>query len=209
LQTIEQWGVLNTDQVQALLFKDMAYGQRKAQDRLLYLHRTGKLQRKMVAGSYCYYLDPKGLLKHRIGVNWIRLWTEQRLPDWEKIHSWSYEQDYKTLRCDGFAAVKNKLTGTFRFSFIEMDRGTNAFDKVMKYNKLYIEEKYTSWWWVKLATRFPPVEVVTVTPTRKQSIQSEIERANEHGIEFKVVLLDDIRKEVMNRCLVPTIKVQE
>jgi len=208
LQTIEKWGVLNTDQIQAMFFAGIAYGQRKAQDRLLYLHRCGKLQRKMVAGTYCYYLDTKGLLKHRIGVNWSRMWTEQNLPSWEKLHSWSYEQDYKILRCDGFVAVKNNMTGTFRFSFLEMDRGTNAFDKVQKYNKLYIEEKYLSWWWVKLTARFPPIQVVTLTPARKSVIQSEIERGNEHNLEFKIVLLDDIRGEVMKRCCSPT-KVQE
>ena len=208
LQTIEKWGALNTDQVQSLFFKEIAYGQRKSQDRLLYLHRSGKLQRKMVEGTYCYFLDKKGLLKHTIGVNWTRLWYEQKLANWEKLHSWNYEQDYKTLRCDGFAAVKNNMTGSFRFTFVEMDRGTNAFDKVLKYNKLFVEEKYLSWWWVKLTARFPPVQIVTLTQSRKNSVVSEIERANENGLEFKVVLLDDIRKEVMDRCCSP-IKVQE
>ena len=209
LQTIEKWGALNTDQVQAMFFavkennEPFIYGLRKAQDILLTLHRAGKLQRKMVEGTYCYFLDKKGLLKHTVGVNWSRLWYEQNLAGWEKLHSWSYEQDYKVLRCDGFVAVKNNMTGTFRFMFLEMDRGTNAFDKVQKYNKLYIEEKYESWWWAKLTARFPPVQVVTLTPGRKDLIQSEIERANENGLEFKIVLLDDIRKEVMDRCCSP------
>ena len=204
LQTIEKWGALNTDQTQLLFFSGIQYGQRKAQDRLLALYRSGKLNRKMVEGTYCYFLDNKGLLKHTVGVNWSRLWMEQNLPDWEKIHSWSYEQDYKILRCDSFVAIKNTITGKFRFMFVEMDRGTNAFDKVAKYNKLYKDEKYASWWWVKLTERFPAVQVVTIHPTRQKLIESEIERANECGLEFKIVMLDDIRGEVMSKCNSPT-----
>ena len=137
----------------------MAYGQRKAQERLLKLHRSGKL------------------------------------------HSWSYEQDYKILRTDGFIAIKNTMSGKFRFMFLEMDRGTNAFNKVDLYNKLYEKEKYAHWWWVPLSERFPVVQIVTVSDSRKRLIQSEIDAKNSAGLEFKVRLLDDVRKEVMNRCL--------
>lgn len=209
LRTIEAWGVMNTDQVEAMFFaekeekKPFLYGKRKTQEVLLRLYKTGKLQRKMVEGVYCYYLDPKGLLKHRIGVNWVRMWTPKRLSGWEKLHSWSYEQDYKILRCDGFIAIKNTVTGGFKFTFLELDRGTNTFDKVTKYNTLYDQEKYTGWWWVPLAKGFPTVQVVTVSPARKRFIEEQIEAGNKNKLEFKVQLLDDMRREVMERCCSP------
>jgi len=211
LRVIEEWGVLNTDQVQAIFFakkddgKPFVYGQRKAQERLLDLHRSGKLHRQMVEGIYCYSLDPKGLLKHRVAVNWIRLWMPEQKATWEKFHSWNYEQDYKIVRCDGFAAYKNTVAGKFRFAFIEMDRGTNSFDKVKKYNTLYETEKYYSnSWWLPLTARFPPTVIVTVHPDRKRLIQSHIEAENKNKLEFQVKLLDDIRKEVMQKCCSPT-----
>lgn len=205
LRTIEEWGVLNTDQVQALFFKDIRYGQRKAQERLLALHRSGKLYRQMAEGTYCYSLDPKGLLKHRVAVNWIRLWLPDQCANWEKLHSWNYEQDHKVLRCDGFAAYKNTVAGTFRFAFVEMDRGTNTFDKIKKYNTLYESEKYYAGsWWITLTKRFPPVLIVLLNPSRKRVVQSELEAENKNGLEFQVKMLDDVRKEVMSRCCSPT-----
>lgn len=202
LRAIEEYSCLDTEQVQALFFKDMQYGRRKAQERLLKLHRAGKLNRGRSGESpYYYYIDKKpGMTKHLLATNWVRIWLPTTLPSWEKIHSWNYEQDYKVLRCDGFAAIKNTMTNKFRFMFIEMDRGTNAFDKVQKYNRLYKTDKYSNWWWVSLTERFPVIRVVTVHPDRKSLIQSEIEAQNHAGLEFNVKLLDDIRKEVMAKC---------
>jgi hypothetical protein len=182
----------------------MRYGQRKAQERLLDLYRKEKLKRKMTEGTYCYYLNTKGMLKHLLGVNWVRLWSQQQCASWETLQSWSYEQDYKILRADGFTSVKNTITGKFRFTFVEMDRGTNKFDKIELYNKLYEQEKYSHWWWVPLARGFPTVQIVTLTPTRKRFIQEQIGAGNKNGLEFKVKLLDDVRREVMEKCFSPT-----
>lgn len=203
LQAIEEYQSLNTEQVQALYFRSMQYGQRKAQERLLKLYRVGKLGRGRYADSpYYYYVgDKPGMLKHLIATNWVRIWLQTTLPSWERLHSWSYEQDYKVLRSDGFAAIKNAMTGKYRFLFIEMDRGTNHFDKIQKYNKLYETEKYDSWWWVNLTERFPSILVVTVSEARKRLIQGEIEVRNSNGLEFQVRLLDDLREEVIKKCL--------
>lgn len=203
LQTIEEWKVLDADQVRCIFFGHMAYGQRKAQERLLKLHRAEKLQRgRHSDGPYFYYsIDRPGMIKHQIAANWVRIWLQNTLSSWEKLHSWNYEQDYKVLRADAFAAIKNTMSGKFRFMFLELDRGTNAFNKVELYNRLYDQDKYSSWWWVPLADRFPTVLVVTVSESRKRLIQSEIEAKNISGLEFKVVLLEDIRKEVMQNAV--------
>lgn len=203
LQAIEEYAALTTEQVQVLYFHNMQYGQRKAQERLLKMHRAGKINRSRFAESpYHYYVGERpGMIKHLLATNWTRIWLQNTLPSWERLHSWSYEQDYRVLRCDGFAAIKNSMTGKFRFVFVELDRGTNAFDKVIKYNKLYESDKFSHWWWVSLTERFPAILVVTVSETRKRLIESEIEGHNSAGLEFEVRLLDDLREEVMRRCL--------
>lgn len=203
LQAIYDYRALNTEHVHALLFNNMIYGQRKAQERLLKLTRQGKLNRSRAGEDpYIYYSgDRPGMLDHLIGINWIRIWLQQNLSSWETLHSWSYEQDYKVLRADGFAAVKNSATGKFKFTFVEMDRGTNKFNKAELYNKLFAKNSYTSWWWVPLTQRFPPVLIVTVSESRNRIVQSELEAHNSCGLEFQIKLLDEIKKEVMDKCL--------
>lgn len=208
LQTIEEYRALDQQQVQALLFNNMQYGKRKSQERLLKLHRAGKLSRTRTGDNpYIYYLDDKpGMLQHLIDVNWFRIWLQTILPSWDRVHSWQYEQDYKILRADGFAAIKNGMSGSFRFLFLEMDRGTNQFDKIERYNKLYSTSKYSSAWWVRLTERFPVIQVVTLTEGRKRLIQSKLEAENICNLEFKVRLLDDLKKEVVESCLKPSAK---
>lgn len=98
-------------------------------------------------------------------------------------------------------AFQNVATGKFRFAYIEVDQGTNAWDKVPKYNRLYKSDAWESSWWVKLADRFPVVMVFTTTPTRARAIQEAIERQNVVGLEWRLQLLNEIREEVMGKCL--------
>ncbi|MBO8183440.1 MAG: replication-relaxation family protein [Archaeoglobus sp.] len=202
LHAIERHISLDTNQVQCLLFK-FKFGRRKAQQRLLRLYQKGKLNRlKLGDGPYCYYQDKKpGKLEHLLATNWVRIWLRTRLKSWERLHSWEYESDYKILRCDGFAAIKNTVTDAFKFYFVEMDRGTNEFDKVQKYNRLYDTEGYQGRWWVKVADRFPTVLVVATTRHRAEHISRLIEEHNKAGLRFEVYLLDQIKREVMGKCL--------
>lgn len=51
-----------------------------------------------------------------------------------------------------------------------MNRATNTFDKVEKYNQLYQSGGYSGHWWVDLTERFPPVLVATTTVQRAGAI---------------------------------------
>ncbi|HWP98696.1 MAG TPA: hypothetical protein VN426_17770 [Syntrophomonadaceae bacterium] len=209
IETVDQYKALDRNQIECLIFpvtpsNPITQGKRKSQEVMLRLFNNKKLNRCRVGESdYIYYLgDKPGMIKHLVDLNWIRMWLPFTLPSWEIMHSWSYEQDYKILRGDGFAAIKNGMTGKFRFVFIEMDRGTNAFDKAAKYNKLNESSGYSRWWWVPLTERFPPILVVTVSEARKRLALAEIEDHNSSGLEFEVKMLDEIREEVMKKCLV-------
>ena len=198
IKAIEDYQALNTEQVRVMFFDRIDCGQRKAQERLLKLHRSGKLKRKKIDDIYTYYIDKQpGMTKHLIATNWVRIWSYKNLPSWEKLHSWNYEQDYKILRCDGFIAVRNAMKDSYRFIFVEMDMNTNPFDKVIKYNKLFESEKYSHWWWVSLTERFPPILIVTLDSNRKKAIQGIVEGQNKNDLEFQVKLLDEIKREVL------------
>ena len=199
--TVEKYGVLDADQVRVLFFRDILYGRRKAQERLLKLFQRGKLQRDREGDeAYFYYLERPGMVAHSLAVNWVRLYLQFSCRSWEKFHSFSYEQDYGILRADGFAAVKNNIAGAFRFCFVELDRGTNQFDKIELYNRLFRDGDYSGHWWVKLANRFPTVLVVTVSAARERQIEELIQERNEAGLEFKIMLLENVKKEVLQKC---------
>jgi hypothetical protein len=203
LRGIERYRALDTDQIRCIYFPFPA-GQRKAQQRLLALTEAHKLTRRRAkkSGAYIYSLEePTSLTEHLVALNWVRIWIETGLHDWEVVHAWNYEQDYKVLRTDAFCAVKNAITGSYRFNFVELDRATNKFEKVQRYCKLYNEDGYSSWWWAKLAKFFPPVMLVTTEPGRLPGIKKAIEESNSAGLEFQPYLLGDLREEVMSKCL--------
>lgn len=196
LEAVESRRALETEQVRAIIFPGMSSGLRKAQEKLLKLAKKGRLQRERVDdGVFAYFRDVRpGALRHTLGVNWLRIWLEKQMKSWEAFHSWEYEPDYGLLRADGLAAIRNIPTGDFRFCFVEHDRGTNSFDKVEKYCRLYESGGYSGHWWVKLTKRFPPILVATTTARRLEAIQAAIKKENKAGLEFKVMLLEDIKK---------------
>jgi hypothetical protein len=200
---VEEWGVLDTLQIQAMFFSNIEYGQRKAQERLLKLHRAGKLNRSRGEDCFFYFSTekPPGMVKHLIATNWVRLWYQKNLASWEHLHSWSYELDYRILRCDGFVCIKNNMTGKFKFCFIEMDRGTNAFNKIELYNKLFDQQdKYlVNRWWFALTDVFPTVNIITTHPARKDLIAGQIEANNKNLLTFTINTLKSIKGEAVNK----------
>ena len=197
LEAIEVRKALNTDQITALLFRDIAQGRRKAQERLLKLYKGGRVKRCRTALTepFCYFVGKKnGRLEHLLALNWVYVWFTAGLKAWEQMHCFSYEANYKLLQTDAFAAVKNTVTGKFRFYFVELDRSQNDFDKVRKYNQLYQDDGYTGRWWSELTDRFPTVLVVTNSTKRAAHIRQRVEKENTSGLEFKVMLLDEIKE---------------
>lgn len=195
---------VSADQIEALLFQGMLSGQRVCQRRLEKLTAREQLLRwrNALDQPYAYYLDAESRIDqmaHTVLLNWVYCWQLRRLKSWERIHSWSYEMDYGILRADAFAAIKNTVTGTFRFAFVELDRAEsgNKFDKITKYNDLYESDNYADSWWLPLATRFPPVIVATTTTRRKGRIERALERENRNGLEFQVYLVDYLKREVI------------
>jgi hypothetical protein len=189
IKQLEEWQVLDTDQIQHLYFPSLRMAQKRLQ-RLVELKKLHRA-RDYSGQAYYYYLEAKpGQACHRVGLNWVRLWLERELKSWEQLSTWQYEPNHKTVRPDGFMAVKNTVTGKLRFAFIERECDTNPFKKVKLYNDLYASEGYAGAWWADKADRFPPVIVVVESETRLAKVRGLIEKDNKHGLEFKAYLLD-------------------
>lgn len=201
LRMVEEWGVVSTHQVRLIKFGNIKTSQRKAQQRLRVLALKGSLNRWRTEEGYLYSLEDKNALSdHLEATNWARVWFEKNLHQWEKLHCFLYEQDYGILRTDAFVAVKNTITGQFRFWFIETDLShSNKFDKVEKYCKLFEKGGYADRWWVKLTDKFPTVLVMTTSIARKEKILQHIAEENTAGLRFDVRLLRDLREEAMTK----------
>lgn len=200
LLEIERRQALNTDQIAALFFSGISHGHRKARERLLKLYKGRRVKRCRVALTepYAYYIDRKhGRLEHLLALNWVYVWFTSGLKPWEQVHCFSYESNFGLLQADAFVAIKNNVTGHFKFCLVELDRSANDFDKVRKYNQLYQSEDYAGQWWAELADRFPPVLVVTTSPRRAAHIRERIEKENTNGLEFKVCLLEEISSPIL------------
>ncbi|MEW8957832.1 MAG: replication-relaxation family protein [Moorella sp. (in: firmicutes)] len=200
---VEYCRALNTEQITALIFRDMKAGQRKAQQRLKRLYETKRLKRCRLApdAPYCYYLDKRnGRIEHLIALNWVYTWLMVTMPSWETPLCWQYEQDYKILQTDAFFGARNHVTNKARFLFVELDRDNNPWDKIAKYNRLYETEGYRGSWWVEYTDKFPAVLCVTESENRMARIKALIEKENVNGLRFEVKLLDSLIKEVKETC---------
>ena len=199
LRLVGEQSALNTEQLRLLLFSDV--NQSMAYRRLSRLVERKYLKRDRfsVNEPYFYYTDRKpGQPDHVLGVSWIYTWIRLKLHSWEKLHSFEREQNYKILRPDAFIAVKNVWENKLSFSFAEFDvaESGNKFDKVEKYNSLYSSEGYLGAWWVPLATRFPPVIIVTTGSIKR--IQERIDADNSSNLDFRPYTLDWIKEECFN-----------
>lgn len=139
-----------------------------------------------------------GRLEHLLSLNWVYVWLSAGLKPWEQIHCFEYEVNFKILQADALCAIKNTVTGKFKFFFVELDRSSNDFDKVLKYNELYGSEGYAGHWWAELANRFPPILIVTTSTRRAAHIRERIKKENTNGLEFRVMLIDEIKEGLIN-----------
>lgn len=198
LRLIETLGAVNTEQIDCLLFHNLRVCQRRLQ--ILAKRKIIKRDRISFSEPFFYFLQrPPGQAEHVLSMAWVFVWVNLKLSSWERLHAFQREMDFKgILRADGFVAIKNTWTGKMTFSFVEMDIGEsgNLFRKGALYNELYESEVYLSSWWAKLTNRFPSILVVTTDNTQK--IKARIEEENEHGLEFKVYSLSEVKEECLH-----------
>lgn len=196
LRLIESRTCMNTDQIRLLMFNNVA--STVCNRRLLSLVKSGRLKRNRYSLSepYYYYLNKKpGQVEHILGISWAYVWVIKTLNSWEKLHSFEREVVFKNLRSDAFIAIKNIVTGEFRFAFLEMDiaESGNPFKKPELYDALYASEGYQGKWWSPLLKRFPPVIVVTTDKVIKIK-----DRIGTSEVEFRVYSLESIKGECAN-----------
>lgn len=198
LLALEKHQALNTDQLKILFFPSL----RRTQQRMARLYELKKVKRCRYAINepYAYYIDKRsGRLEHLLELNWVYVWLIKTLADWQEIWCFEYEDDYKILRCDAFAGILNKFTNVIKFYFIELDRSNNTWDKTLKYNLLYEGKIYKKANWVEYAEVFPTILCVSDKLKRLELINKSVQTENKHNLNFKVMLLQDLKGEVL-RC---------
>jgi hypothetical protein len=121
LETIAEWGTMDTEQLQILFYPSM----RVAQRRLQKLVAKGKLKRirECVETPYSYFVQRYD--QSRLALNWARIWLVKRLKSWEVL-----DFDYST------ATIRNTITGaTKTFAVLyNVNRKTWLGDAVIVYD---------------------------------------------------------------------------
>jgi hypothetical protein len=200
LEMVDSWRVIDSHLVANTMFR-FPTGLRKCQERLFKLFKADKIERWKNRGAYVYGTKTPQW-QHTLLLNYVRAYLEAQTKSWEKVWSFTYEFNTPILRTDALMAVKNTVTGQLSFSFVEMERASNdrnRFDKVAKYNKLFeaVNDGSADFWWVPLTKRFPPIIIVPQTETRMKQVEVAIKEHNTHGLEFQVMLFEDLRREVV------------
>lgn len=199
LQEIEERGALSTEQVAVSMFKGKE-ALKKCQQRLKKLSDNKRVKRVKVNNGFVYFVDKKpGQMEHLLGINWVYIWLKKTMNKWEQWWYWQYEMVYPNLRCDGFAGIKNTFTGETKFYFVELDRSNNLWDKTVKYNDLYESGGYEGSFWVTHAKVFPTILCVTESASRKALIERSVKEENRNGLNFRVMLLEDVIREVYGK----------
>lgn len=196
ITVLDEWGILNTDQLQMMFFSGLRMAQKRLQ-RLVEMKKVYRY-REYTGQPYHYYTSIKrpGQPDHKLGVNWIRLWLQNSIKSWETLYQWEYEPNYKTVRPDAMAAIRNTITGKLRLCLIERECDTNPFKKIKLYNELYDGGGYMAAWWAKQVERFPKVVIVVESEARARQVRRLIEKENKNSLEFQVYILSQIISEV-------------
>lgn len=97
LETIAEWGCMDTEQLRVMFFPSM----RVARRRLQKLTAKGKVKRlrECVEAPYAYFVQRYD--QSRLVLNWVRIWLLKRLKSWE-ILEWSNDT----------ATIRNNVGGT-------------------------------------------------------------------------------------------------
>lgn len=93
LETIAEWGVMDTEQIRLLHFPSA----RVAQRRLRVLADRGRLKRcrEATEAPYAYFTGKYDA--GRLALNWVRLWLTRRLKNWEVLESFDYGASTATI----------------------------------------------------------------------------------------------------------------
>lgn len=193
LLALEEYRALGIEQIAAKFFSDITYSQRKAQDVMLRLYKKERVCRYREDDGYVYFLDKKpGMLKHLIALNWVRLYLEKMCTPEESIYTFDYEMDFGILRTDAFVAVENFKNKECKYYFIELDRGTNRFDKPVRFSRFFNKGWHEDYYWFKDAGVFPTILVVTTTENRERTVNKMIEEWNTADLKYSVKRMESI-----------------
>ena len=194
VQSIVEFTALDTNQIRVLHCQGKA-GLRKAQDRLQKLYATKTLNRvpRAINQSYVYYVPPKKPqnLDHLIAANWVYIYLCKVYPD---IESWTKEyQGWNNFGVQPDALAK--ISGLYYAIEVDRAESRNRFDKINKYNSLYVDRGEQVMELLNNPPKFPRIIIVTTGEKRKAKIEELIKANNPHALKYIVKTLESIVKE--------------
>ena len=198
IELISQFGVLDTKQIYYLVAYHQLSGYKIIQRRMTKLRKQNRVKviKMPKEFPYVYYTEKKPKqLEHKLATIWGYIYIKfNLLKQYEQIVDFNLKDDYGILKPDGFITIKNNFTNEFRHVFIEADLSNNPFDKVIKYNKLFSENRFITKDWYKQikdspTKRFPSILILT---HRVKLVKNKIIVDNINNLEFKVINLNEI-----------------
>ena len=202
---IDRFQVLTVEQIYLLHFKNIKNKKQaliKTRERLRKLVKLKKIKREKInyyGKPYGFYIHkPKGYtLEHIINRNWGYLYAMFYNPNF-KLNDFENEYVVGDLQADGFIQLYSPKGKKYSYWFIESDRSSskNKFDKIIKYNEMFKNDKYIDEFWVvdKRPDNFPKILIVTDTMEKFNKIQKHIQKENKMGLEFILLTVDKIRQ---------------
>lgn len=201
LNLLEQHRYLERSMVGDRLLKFPA-GQAKARQ-LLYKMYSREVINRFKPGAhseYVYHLGKRSeKWRHWLDLNRFHFGLLAELKQWQRILYWDHEVKYPGGQADGFYIIKTSLQSGVYF-FLEMDDGTNKFDKLKKYLAYQQSRAWKREWWAKES--FPLVLIVT---PRIVEIGELIRRCKAEPF-FKIMRKEVTSKEYCGKILATLLK---
>ncbi len=209
IEYIRLFEVLSIEQISVLSFmsiRNREYRLNKVRARMKVLCDNEKVGcvkiRSMNGYTSCYFCDIKNNNPiHDINRNWGLIWLMKEYQEKYKLSEIKFEYVIGNLQADGFIEMSRYINDNDKvFYFIESDRvgSKNKFDKVKKYNNLYVSNKYCSENWVKYSKHFPWVLIVSDSDRKKDMIKRIVRDENINGLKFRVMTIDWIKDKLLN-----------
>lgn len=183
LATVEQFGCVGASQIARMFFTTHKYSEDKARKRLRSLATRNVLQCSKGMSNTYYIGNAIKQSRHNLARLEAYLKLMEQKKDYEEIKIY-FEVPICEARADLLVSIANKFTHSKSYVIIEIDLGTNPFDKAELYNKIFDGDEWTTLWWARgEVARFPKIIVYT---TRTDVVKECIREQNRNGLRWEV-----------------------
>lgn len=166
-----------------------------ARQRLLVLHRRGKLQRFALGRNEPFIYGVRRSQKAYHSLMVLRCYRAlvQQLPAGWRVTAYDVEhelwaEDKKQVIADALIVLDNELASRRRVVFLEVNLDTRRFEKPANYNALYESRAYRKMWWHQQGIEV----VIAVATIRPDYVRRLVEKDSRPEITWVVASVTDL-----------------